>query len=168
MKKLCLVITAISLIAATEAKTIYKIVAADGSLTYSDKPIPGSEAVSLGKLNTAEPLAKVTQQLNGQAQATNQYQLTILSPAHEATIRDNSGEVNISAAIHPPIPGVYELNIDGNIVATNNSGNFQLKDIQRGAHHLQISFSDNTGKILASSEQQTFFMHKASALINSN
>jgi hypothetical protein len=40
--------------------------------------------------------------------------------------------------------------------------------VDRGAHTIKVNFLDNSGKILASSKQQTFYLQKASALINAN
>ena len=151
-----------------DAKTIYKVIAADGSVTYTDQPVADSEPVSLGNLNTAAPLATPKPFAIPEVKSTTQYELAILSPSPDATVRNNLGEVSISASIQPLATGLYQLNMDGDIISTNTSGIFQLKDLQRGAHQIQISFTDNTGKILASSDQQTFYMHKASALINSN
>lgn len=168
MRFLVFLIFVLTITLNSDAQTIYKVVAADGSVTYTDQPIAGGEPVTLGKLNTADPLASPKPSQAIQTKPARQYTLSIISPRPEATIRNNLGDVSISASIQPLASGTYQLILDGKQVATNSSGAFQLSEVQRGAHTLKISFTDNTGKILASSDQQTFFMHKASALINSN
>lgn len=168
MRSLLLLLSLLFTVVPSSAQTVYKVVAADGTVTYTDKPVPGSEPVRLTKLNTAEPLASPSRLTTAQTTQATNYTIIINNPAKEATIRNNLGEVTISANIQPVASGSYQLHMDGGIVATSSSGVFRLSDIERGAHLIKISFVDNKGKILASSEQQTFYMHKASALINSN
>ena len=44
----------------------------------------------------------------------------------------------------------------------------KLENVERGEHHIEVRLVGQSGKILASSGQQTFYLHKASALINAN
>jgi hypothetical protein len=95
-----------------------------------------------------------------------QYLVSILSPAAEQTLRDNSGAVTISASVLPKKAGKFQLIFDGQVLKTQSKNQFQLETVNRGAHTIKVNFLDNSGKILASSKQQTFYLQKASALIN--
>lgn len=170
MKKILLGLSALPLILTmANAQTVYKVVGKDGSVTYTDSPVPGAEPLKLGKINTSQPLA--TPQPQAPTTAPRQVEsvaVNIVSPESGATIRDNNGTVTVQASTTPLRTGIYELVLDGKPLATNGGGAFQLTNVERGEHQYQIHFKDNTGKILASSPMQTFYMHRASALINPN
>lgn len=147
---------------------IYKVVAADGSVTYTDRPSADAKPVAFdGKTQNVvtaspppviRPLVKVKQP---------SYTVSILSPAPEATVRNNLGEVTIQATQpRAPKAPVYRLIFNDAPYASNASGVFRLKGIHRGAHTFKVELTNNTGKTLASSPLQTLYLHQASALIN--
>ncbi|PKG96878.1 DUF4124 domain-containing protein [Paraglaciecola sp. MB-3u-78] len=158
------------------AQVVYKTVKVDGSVVYSDVPSDGAEPINLSSINTV-----VVPALNNAASQTTrrlnpikklipevQYLVFIRSPAAEQTLRDNSGAVTINAEVVPKKAGKFQLVFDNQIVKTQSKSEFLLENVNRGAHTIQIDFLDNSGKILASSKQQTFYLQKASALINAN
>ncbi|WP_100656054.1 DUF4124 domain-containing protein [Alteromonas flava] len=150
------------------AQTVYKVVAADGTVTYTDQPVPGSTPVRLNKVNTSAPLAKPSPASPAKPAQDSQidYQLKITTPEDKATLRDNNGQLSIAAQLTPTTPGIYQLMFDGNMVGESPSGLFELSGVVRGQHRFKVQFVDNKGKVLASSPSQTLFMHQASALIN--
>ena len=153
------------------ATTLYKVVAEDGTVTYTDKPVPGAVAVKLGRPNIAQLPAVKTQQ-NTVSKPTvvayPDYILTMQSPANGETIRNSLGLVNVSATLSPGGAGSFQLFMDGQLVETNSSPNFQLQNVDRGEHRLQIKFLHNSGKILASTDEHIVYVHRTSALINAN
>jgi TolA-binding protein len=174
--KLALVLCLLLLCMSVTAQVVYKTVKADGSVVYSDVPSEDAVPVNLSSMNTV-----VVPALNNAASQTAsrlnpvkkrspevQYLVFIRSPAAEQTLRDNSGVVTITAEVVPKKSGKFQLVIDNQIVKTQSKSKFQLENVNRGAHTIQIHFLDNSGKILASSKQQTFYLQKASALINAN
>jgi hypothetical protein len=169
---ICLLLLCISV----SAQVVYKTIKADGSVVYSDVPSDGAVPVNLSSMNTVvvptlnNAASQTTSQLNPIKKLSPevQYQVFILSPAAGQTLRDNSGAVTIHAELAPQNSGKFQLVIDNKIVKTQLKSKFQLENVHRGAHTIQIDFLDNSGKILASSNQQTFYLHKASALINAN
>lgn len=156
--------------ASLSAATLYKVVAKDGSVTYTDKPQVGAEIVELSAVNTAvmpsmvQSTSKVRTKVVQKKQPS--YQLTIVSPAPEATVRNNLGELIVRAQISPQASGVFDLYLDGQKIRSNPIPSFTLTGIDRGAHSLEIKFTNKSGKILASTPIQTVYLHKASALIN--
>ena len=97
-----------------------------------------------------------------------QYSVFIRSPEAEQTLRDNSGAVTIHAEVLPKKTGKFQLIMNNQVVKTQSNSQFQLESVNRGAHTIQVNFLDNSGKILALSKPQTFYLQKASALINVN
>ncbi|CAA0326364.1 hypothetical protein RJ41_07805 [Alteromonas marina] len=155
--------------AATSPMTIYKVVGKDGSVTYTDKPQQNAEPLAFDvKTQNVVTAAKVTPPPPAKPAAPKlKYRVVIKSPAPEATIRNNLGELTISAAQ----PGatkapIYRLIFDDAPLASNSSGVFKLSGIHRGAHTYKVELTNNTGKTLASSPLQTLYLHQASALIN--
>jgi hypothetical protein len=168
----CLLFLCISV----SAKVLYKTVKADGSVVYSDVKNQGSVPVNLSSMNTV-----VIPALNNASSQTStqnirikkvspevQYTVFISSPEAEQTLRDNAGGVKISASVSPKKSGKFQLIFDGQIFKTQSKSQFKLESVDRGAHTIKVNFLDNSGKILASSGQQTFYLQKASALINVN
>ena len=155
------------------ANTIYKTVKSDGSVVYSDLPSPGSEPVVLGQVNGAVVPALVSAGALNSGKALNKkikpdYQIEFLSPMAEETIRNNSGEVMVNFNISPEYLGKFELLLDNQLVNTKGKMQFTLENVPRGQHQLEVKLRDNSGKIFASSGQQTFYLHQASALIHAN
>ena len=155
--------------APSSPKTIYKVVGKDGTIIFTDKPQENAEALAFDeKTQNVVTAAKVTPPPpTTLAPPKPNYRVVIKSPAPEATIRNNLGELTISAAQ----PGatkapIYRLIFDDAPIASNSSGVFTLSGIQRGAHTYKVELTNNTGKTLASSPLQTLYLHQASALIN--
>ena len=150
-------------------KTIYKVVGKDGSVTYTDKPVQNAKPLTFdGKTQNVVNAAKVTPPPPPKPAAPKpNYRVTIKSPAPEATIRNNLGELTISAAqTGAPKAPIYRLIFDNAPLASNSSGVFKLSGIHRGAHTFKVELTNNKGKTLASSPEQTLYLHQASALIN--
>jgi hypothetical protein len=156
------------------AQVVYKTVSADGSVVYSDIDSKGAVPVDLLSMNTVvvPALGKTPRQTVSQKQRVKkvrpelQYIVSILSPAAEQTLRDNSGTVTITVNVSPKKSGKLQLIFDNKLFRTQSNSQFQLESVNRGAHTIKVNFLDNSGKILASSKQQTFYLQKASALIN--
>jgi hypothetical protein len=147
---------------------IYKIVNEDGTISFSDSPAPGAEEITLSPTtNTMQSMLSASPSAPVQNKQAPKYQLSILSPAPDATVRNNTGKVNIAAQIEPQVRGTYELDFGGEIY-TSITGAFNLENINRGSHSYQIKFTDNSGKVIASSESRTLHMHQASVLIRNS
>ena len=149
--------------------TIYKVIGKDGAITYTDKPKQNAEPLAFdGKTQNVVTAAKVTPPPPPKPKASKpNYRVVIKSPAPEATIRNNLGEFTIAASqTGAPKAPMYRLIFDGALLASNTSGVFKLSGIHRGAHTYKVELTNNTGKTLASSPEQTLYLHQASALFN--
>lgn len=171
MKKRLLLLWFISSL--LSAQTIYKIVKPDGTVLYTDTPQEGADPVVLDSntqnVTDHQPNSPKKPLQPQQVKKQNvTYEVAITSPEPEATVRNNLGTVTIRAAASPHYKGRYQLTFDGQANWTNNSGIFKLSDIERGAHIYHVALIDNKGKTLASSAQQTLYLHHASVLINAN
>ena len=163
-----LALTTVSLVntSLVHAQTIYKIVNKDGTVTYSDQPSAGATEVVLDDTTNVIVSPIATKQKTKQVIKPQQVQhkLIISSPQPEETIRNNQGTVAIRASIEPNKNGRYVLKLRDQTIESL-TGTFALKGLERGTYPYQINFLDNTGKVIASSSTQRFYLHKASALI---
>jgi len=145
--------------------TIYKTVHKDGTVTYSDQPSPGAVEVSLDvNTNTMQSNApKIL--IQPQVTQKSEYQLDIVSPENDATVRNNMGNIDIAASLQPTHAGLFQLTINGQTLQSP-TGVFKLENMDRGSYQYQVEFIGNSGKVIASSETRSLHLHRASALIN--
>lgn len=162
-----------------EGKTIYKIVKPDGSVIYSDKPVAGATEFKLkGSLNLSAPTATTskpqikttakTSAKNSKTATAVNYQLTLTSPANDATVRSNEGKATITASFTPDAQGVFQLYLNDVMVQQSPQPQFQLNGLSRGEYQIKINYLDQTGKLLASTPPSTFYLQKVSALLRPN
>jgi len=149
---------------------VYKWVDKDGKVHYSDEPKADAQLVE-PKENTQNQIqVRPPVDLSAGKQAAEakiEYQLSILSPAHEETIRSNEGNFNVRASIdpEPPTGALWVLRLDGKVWRdAMTSPFFQLENVDRGEHSIQVQLVARNGKILASSLPRTLFLHRATLM----
>ncbi|QSX29908.1 DUF4124 domain-containing protein [Shewanella cyperi] len=149
---------------------VYKWVDKDGKVHYSDEPKGDAQLVE-PKENTQNQISvrpPVDLSAGKQSPAAHiEYQLSILSPEHEETIRNNDGNFSVRASIDPEPPkgALWVLRLDGKVWQDpTTSPFFQLENIDRGEHSIQVQLITQNGKVLASSHTRTLFLHRATLL----
>lgn len=151
---------------------VYKITTADGRVIYTDKPSGQAIPVPLpaGSIVTTKGVTHTPVLVSPTANKPRNdinVKLLVVSPKPEQTIRDNSGQVSIHATIEPQVQGEFILHLNEQLVS-QNSGVFELNQLDRGTYTFYIEFALKSGKILASTPKQTFYLHQASALNRPN
>ena len=147
--------------------TVYKWVDKDGKVHYSDEPRANAEVVELNEktLNQiALPPVKIGSDNNNQVIEDIQYQINIISPEEEATVRDNNGDFEVVATVSPEIKSQFlmQLKLNGQIIAPPQvGGRFKLTNIDRGEHTIIVDAMTQNGKVLASSTPRKIFLHQA-------
>src|SRR5688572_20806917 len=141
---------------------------ADGTVHFSDRPVPGARQVELagaqgfgsqGTARTAPPATRPGDQ-------TAPYQvIDIVSPADQETLWNIGSVLTVQVRFTPALqPGHrYDLALDGqrrNINTT--SPRVALPDVFRGTHSLQIVAIDSAGTELMRSSPRTFFVQQTS------
>lgn len=145
---------------------IYKWVDPDGVTHFSDREHDGADRVNLQPLQTYGVAKEDQNSFNPKKtkepqQAVN-YQLSISSPANEATIRNNQGEIQVSLRLTPELEPEQKIRLllDGKPVAEAKALNLQILNVDRGAHKLQAELVEQSGKVLASTEIVTVYVHR--------
>ena len=149
---------------------VYKQVNPDGSITFTD--VPGSKdekPVPLRPMSTfkATPAPAISSDSETSKPASTKYTgVSVTSPANEATVRDNAGNLAVTASAAPGLqPGHKMVLLDnGSPQGESTTGNFKLSNIDRGTHVLTVQIQDSAGKVLIASTPVTVYLRRHSAL----
>ncbi|QBQ53319.1 DUF4124 domain-containing protein [Nitrosococcus wardiae] len=152
---------------------IYKYVTPDGRVEYSDQPREGAAEVEVTPLQTYTPpqlpKIKTTDEIKTQAQAVPSYRVSIVTPENDATVRENTGRVEVALQVSPPLDAdsnyTLQFLLDGQPVGqTSTSLTYTLTNVDRGTHTLQAKLLAPSGVSIAQSETITFHMRRISIL----
>lgn len=149
---------------ATKAK-VYVWRNEQGVLVFSDSPRPGAEEVEV-KTNTTVISSVDTSILDIKPQEIKEtYQVSITQPKDSETIRDNTGSAYVSGRIKPVFKQGHkiQLYLDGKpYEKPQTQAMFVLRNVDRGEHQVKMELINDKGKVIASSDEVTFYMHRAS------
>lgn len=157
------------LLAATPAFAgVYTYVDAEGNRVFTDRPPDNRpvEQIHLAPSNrmSGTPAAPPTRVLSPPAEDQRYEVLRILSPAPDATIRDNAGGLIVTASSEPSLrPGHrYRMVLDGSASASQSSPVFALSNVDRGTHQVAIEIIDEDERIIERTPSQPFHMKRIS------
>lgn len=157
------------------ATTIYSWTDDNGVVHFSDTAeVPQASAV---ELSVTEVQSQSTMTEHNQVNSIDIVTLTaeiepplpaatisLLAPLHQQTLRNNDGNITVRAVSNRKLTKNLQaqLVIDGHVYGKPQTQlSWQLTNIDRGSHQIQIQLLNN-GKILASSESITVYLHRAS------
>lgn len=173
------------------ATKIFKTVDADGNVVFSDLP-PGAsqnaETVEVQEPNVftsdatitplpgdGEPWAVAGEDEDEGPELTQGYRsVTIATPAHDASVRENTGNVNVVAQLVPALQSGHSARLLLDDVAAGLAGTagedvtFVLTNIDRGTHTLKVEVLDGNGAVVFQSNQSTFHLLRYSILTAPN
>ncbi len=161
----------VTLCAASAEAEIYKWILPDGSIEYSDRPpAEGAEKVELSPLvtYTAPPVSANPEE---SPQADTEFDgydsFTIASPANDATIRDNAGNVSLNFAVTPSLIQGHAIDIflDGRKFGRSNAPLVTLANLSRGNHQIYAVIVDDTGAELARTGTLSINLQRVSKLL---
>lgn len=149
---------------ATSTK-IYVWVDENGKVVYSDTPRPGAEEVEVKKGNTMSSgidtsILDITPKV-----LEDKFQVEITQPTSNQTIRDNTGSLLVQGRIKPLFKQGYKIQLllDNTPYQTPQGyAQFRLTNIDRGEHQVKMQLLNDKGKVIALSQEVTFYMHRAS------
>ena len=146
---------------------VYKQVNPDGSVTFTDVPKSQDEApVQIQPMSTfkATPAPAISSTPKSKSVSTKYTSVSITSPTNEATIRDNAGNLDVTASVAPGLQSGHKMVLldNGTPQGESASGSFKLNNIDRGAHTLTVQIQDGAGKTLISSNPVTVYLRRHS------
>jgi hypothetical protein len=153
--------------AAAAAEEAYRWVDEEGVVHYSDRPREGAERILLPAPNVAR--TRRVESPRGQQPADDiadetppGYQaIEIVSPGSEETLWNIEGVLSVSVSLTPPLQPGHRIRAYHNGVGQMVSGaSFQLEEVWRGEHNLQVEVLDATGKLLIRSQPSRFYVQQ--------
>jgi hypothetical protein len=155
---------------------IYKWVGPDGKIVYTDQPRPGAKEVELPKFPPPPPAKpaqadKATPDKKADTTAEPAFpgykKVALVKPEEDATVRENSGVVEVALELEPAwdpkLGHKITVSLDGkNLPETYTAPQFQLQNIDRGSHSLQVTVNDAKDVPLSTSNSVTFHMKRQS------
>lgn len=153
---------------------IYKVVDANGNITFTDKPPmsakENSSSVELNQINISAPppeRARNATSDTSQPETTIDYDITITSPPDSTTIPMGPGNFSLSAVVKPALENNDKLQLILNgepYGSPQNSPNWSLTNVLRGAHDLSVQAVNNSGKVLSQSRPVRVYVLRPSKL----
>ncbi len=174
MRKLTwLAVCAAAFISPLYAKDLYRARGADGSIIFSDKPIPGGQiihvkdipTISLPKPNKGGAVSYPIKSVSVQGGIARYSKLVIASPTNDSTLENQSGELNVELNLSPGLQAghKYRLVLDGKKIDPPTVKNvFKLNNLDRGDHKIQGEVVDKDGLPVIASEIVTIHVHRPS------
>ncbi|WEM42195.1 DUF4124 domain-containing protein [Photobacterium sp. DA100] len=153
----------------TSASQIYTWQDEDGTTHFSDKPHPGASALYIQPPEVSSPpLPSTIDAVPKTAPSPSDAALplpsiALTSPADQQTLRDNQGHIMVAAVANRKLNQGHsaQLRLDGEPYGRPQTQlTWPLTNIDRGSHTLQVDLLKH-GKVIASSEEITVFLHRA-------
>lgn len=156
--------------ATVSATEVYMSRDEQGNIIFSDRPSAGAQRHEVRELPSVPAFtAPVTaQQPSTVNEPTFSYtSLSIITPTNGQTIPTGmAGNVEISGVLSPGLREADTLILlsNGNVLRQGRQTSFQLQNLERGEHTLQMVVRDKDGKTLISSNPVTLYVQRASVL----
>jgi hypothetical protein len=154
--------------ASAAAQEAYRWVDEDGVVHYSDRPREGAEAIVLPEPNVAptrrvpQPTAAEQQQEESAEEPQVGYtSIEITSPGAEETLWNIEGVLNVSVALQPGLQPDHQVRayFDGQMQPVSGTS-FQLQEVWRGVHNIQVEVVDSTGRVMIRSQPNRFYVQQ--------
>ena len=158
------------LLAATSVSAqVYRHVDENGNVTFTDQPPEGSEQVEIGPTNTAPPPPSNAfpkpPPPSPSKETGADYKVSITAPADETIIPRGPGNFTVSASITPSLQGGHQLQLlmDGAPrEEPQSTSSWNLTNVIRGEHSIEVAVVDKKGKQLAKSSPIKVFVFRPS------
>jgi len=165
-RSILLVLSLLAAAAAT-AQEAYRWVDEDGIVHYSDRPEEGAEAILLPRPNVAttrplrQPQAQPQDEQKDEAAPTRYESIEIVSPSAEETLWNIEGVLNVTVSLKPALQPGHQLRVyfDGQMQTVSGTS-FQLQEVWRGVHNIQVEVVDDTGKLMIRSKTNRFYVQQ--------
>lgn len=158
--------------APTMAQTVYKVVDEQGNVTFTDTPPSGAiaEEKSINATNTTpapQRSGEITSTDTEAARAVDgqPFETRITAPADQATIPMGPGNFMVKVAVSPALGSGENLvlTLDGAPIGAPQKGaSWQLTNIFRGEHRLQVLRLDAAGTQQDASREHIVFVMRPS------
>ena len=147
---------------------IYTWIDERGNKIYSDVPREGAEVMEIKKGTDYTPPDNSLPDWSNMKpkvvlnEAAGYSHFVIVSPANDATVRNNNGNIQVALDIRPKLRkgDKVKLEIDGRAVESSGSSIISLTNIDRGTHTLVASIVGANGKVITTTPAVTIHLHR--------
>jgi hypothetical protein len=150
----------------SSAQPMFKVTDGDGNVTFTDTPPVSSDSTVETHSVTAPNSATPTEKMRNPAtlfavEGSTSYDTRIMTPANKSTIPMGHGNFTVQAALNPRLTPDENLQLllDGEpFGAPQRIANWQLTNVHRGEHRLQVVCLDESGTQLDTSAASTVYV----------
>jgi len=139
-----------------------------GVVHYSDRPHPGATKIELGESSAARPAPTTSTPARQEAEREPPPQpgytsIEIVTPSAEETLWNIETILNVDLDLTPALKPGHQIRVyfDG-MPQLVSSASFQVEEVYRGVHNLQVEVIDATGKLLIRSNPNRFYVQQNS------
>lgn len=146
------------------ANKIYSWHDEHGVLIFSDTPRLGAKEIEIQQANVIEFPVNISNVEKKPQLITQSYKVKINQPKANSSIRSNKGLVNITVQVQPVFEPAFtlQLYVDNKpYKKPQTNTTFALHNVDRGEHQIKIILRSDKGKIIATSSNITFYMHRS-------
>ena len=148
------------------AQPVYKVTDTDGNVTFTDTPPLSSDSIVEEQPVHTPNSATPTETMRNPAtlvtvEGSTRYDTRIVAPANNSTIPMGPGNFTVQAALNPRLAPDENLQLllDGEPVgAPQRIANWQLTNVYRGEHRLQVVRLDGSGTQRDTSAASTVYV----------
>ncbi len=157
------------------AESGYRKLHPDGTVEFSDQPIPGGEEIKLRKAPVIRFTPAADSPTTSGSRSTHSFgaknkgaaaevSITITSPQADQTLRFDAAGLVVTVGLTPAIQGGQQIliKLDGAEVARGVASRFVVQEVYRGSHTLSASLLGRDGAVLSSSAPITFHIKQRS------
>jgi len=144
----------------------------DGIVHYSDRPHPGAKIVELGEYSAPRTSPRTGRSAtsssasdddSNESPATGYTSLEIASPGAEETLWNIEATLSVTLALTPALQPGHQVRAYLDMQPQVVSGtSFQIQEVYRGVHNLQVEVIDETGKLMIRSRPNRFYVQQNS------
>lgn len=165
-----LILLPLLLLAFVASADVYRWTDAEGNVVFGDNPPRGVEAqrIQLRQPMTTPAMPQAREILErrretGDATPATPYErLRITSPGDDQPVRANDGNFTISVDIHPELRTQQghrlRLIMDGSPVGTSDRPQFEMRNVDRGTHRIQVQVLDREERVIQESDSTQFHL----------
>ena len=150
-----------------QSTKIYVWVDENGKVVYSDTPRPGAEELKMKDPNIVSSNIDTSVLDIKPKKLEDKFEVEVTQPKDNQTIRDNTGSLLVQGRIKPLFKQGYTIQLmldDQPYQTPQPHALFRLSNVDRGEHQLKMQLLNDKGKVIASSDPITFYMHRASVI----
>jgi hypothetical protein len=154
----------------------YRWVDEDGVVHFSDVPTEGAERIELPRTDRprspapaprrtapSSAVAAVAETEAEEPAVVFKYEsIEVVQPAPEETLWNIEGVLNVALRVTPALRSEDTVRVifDGEQRMTTNSSSFQVEEVWRGVHNIQVEIVDSTGRLMARSLPNRFYVQQ--------